>query len=110
MNRLYQWLSDRASFFHPDGTSRGVSRTVRTEVTVQREAVAMLLGGGAANPDICPLCGGKLAAAAAADQPQGRLLEGSISDEPPLRDGRLLEFDEAKFDKAKFDEAEFSED
>jgi hypothetical protein len=87
MNRLYQWLSDRARFFRSEGTSRGVSRTVRTEVTVERDAVAVLLGGGAANLDTCPFCGSQLAPAAEAEQPKGRLLEGSISEEPSPIDG-----------------------
>jgi hypothetical protein len=101
MNRLYQWLSDRASSFRSEGTSRAVSRTVRTEVTVEREAIAVLVGRGAADVDIdtCPLCGGQLAPAAGAEPPKGRLLEGSISEGPSPLDGSLREFDEAEFDE-----------
>jgi hypothetical protein len=64
MNRLYQWLSGRASFFRSDTSGRGASRTVRTEVTVERQGVTLLLGGAAAvSFDVCPLCGNKLAPA-----------------------------------------------
>ncbi len=47
-NRLYQWLSQRASFFRPDASGYGTSRTVRTEVTVQREGITLLVGDAAA--------------------------------------------------------------
>ena len=59
--RLYQWLSQRASFFRFDTSGRGTTRTVRTEVTVQREAVTVLVGDAAAGFDTCPLCGSKIA-------------------------------------------------
>jgi hypothetical protein len=71
-NRLYQWLSQRASFFRPDTSGRGTSRTVRTEVTVQRERITLLVGDAAAGFDTCPLCGNKLAPAQA-EQPRLRL-------------------------------------
>jgi hypothetical protein len=59
VNRLYQWLSERASFFGREGIT---SRTVRTEVTVERQGMTLLVGGVAINDiDICPLCGQKLA-------------------------------------------------
>jgi len=44
-------------------SSGGTSRTVRTEVTVQREGMTVLVGG--AGFEICPLCGQKLAPAQA---------------------------------------------
>jgi hypothetical protein len=59
--RLYQWLTRRASFFRSDTSAGGVTRTVRTEVTVERQTMALLVGNGeAAGFDICPLCGSKL--------------------------------------------------
>jgi hypothetical protein len=65
MKRLYQWFSERASFFGSDNRGQGTTRTVRTEVTVQREGLTLLVGGAAAELDICPLCGQKLAPAQA---------------------------------------------
>jgi hypothetical protein len=59
VHRLYQWLSQRASFFRSDW-SGGVSRTIRTEVTVERKEMSLLMGGAQAGPDHCPLCGQKL--------------------------------------------------
>jgi hypothetical protein len=73
--RLYQWLSQRASFFRFDTSGRGTTRTVRTEVTVQREGMTMLVGGAAEGFDTCPLCGQKLAAAQA-EQARLRLRGG----------------------------------
>jgi hypothetical protein len=75
---LYQWLTQRASFFRSDASIRGTSRTVRTEVTVEQQEMTMLVGGAAAGMDICPLCGSKLTPAQA-EQVNGRLLKGSIS-------------------------------
>jgi len=87
VNRLYQWLSGRASFFRTDTTTRGAGRTVRTEVTVEQQSTTMLVGGAtAADFDTCPLCGSKLAPDQA-EQPSGRLLEGSISQGPGPVDG-----------------------
>jgi hypothetical protein len=60
MSRLYQWLSGRASFFHSKRPGRGISRTIRTEVTVERQGMTLLVGGVAAGLEICPLCGQKL--------------------------------------------------
>ena len=79
--RIYQWLSSRASIFRSEAFSHGVSRTVRTEVTVEREGIALLVGGAAADFDNCPLCGQKLAVAQA-EQARIRFLEGSISQGP----------------------------
>jgi hypothetical protein len=77
--RLYQWLSGRASFFRSGTSDHSTSRTVRTEVTVERrQGMTVLVGGAAASIDICPLCGSKLAPAQA-EQVSGRLLKGSIS-------------------------------
>jgi hypothetical protein len=81
MNRLYQWLSARASFFRSNSPSRGSSRTVRTEVTVEREGLTLLVGNAAdVGFDICPLCGAELAPAQA-ERVKGRLLKGSISEQ-----------------------------
>jgi hypothetical protein len=85
-NRLYQWLTQRASFFGLGSSVRGMSRTVRTEVTVQREGLTLLMGGVAADFDTCPLCGQKLAPAQA-EQARLRLLEGEISPEDLPADG-----------------------
>jgi hypothetical protein len=74
-NRMYQWLGERARFFRSDTSGRGTSRTVRTEVTVQREAVTVLVGDAAAGFDTCPLCGSKLASAQA-EQARPRLRGG----------------------------------
>jgi hypothetical protein len=62
MKRLYQWFSEQASFFFSD-LDGDTSRTVRTEVTVQREALTLLVSEAATACDICPLCGQKLAPA-----------------------------------------------
>jgi hypothetical protein len=79
MKGLYQWLSGRASFFRSDTTNRAVSRTVRTEVTVQREGMALLVGDAtAAGFHVCPLCGAELAPKQA-EQVSSRLLKGSTS-------------------------------
>jgi hypothetical protein len=79
MKGLYQWLSARASFFRLDKSGRGTSRTVRTEVTVQREGMTVLIGDpAAAGFDNCPLCGSKLAPEQA-EQAGLRLPNGPIS-------------------------------
>jgi hypothetical protein len=53
--RLYQWLTQRASFFRFAASGRGTSRTVRTEVTIERESVTLSVNGSALN--LCPMCG-----------------------------------------------------
>jgi hypothetical protein len=65
MKRLYQWISERASFFRSDISAQGATttRTICTEVTVQREGMTLLVAGAAAGFDICPLCGQKVAPA-----------------------------------------------
>jgi hypothetical protein len=80
VKRLYQWFSERASFFRSSMPDTSTTRTVRTEVTVQREGLALLVGGAAAGLDFCPLCGQKLAPTQA-KQARLRLQEGSISQE-----------------------------
>jgi len=86
MKRLYQWFSKRASFFRSGTPGQGTTRTVRTEVTVQREGMTLLVGGVAAGFESCPLCGQKLAPAEA-EQAKLRLLEGSTSREDLPVDG-----------------------
>jgi hypothetical protein len=76
---LYQWLTRRASFFRSDTSSRGTSRTVCTEVTVERKGMTLLIGD-AADFDHCPLCGQKLAPMQA-KQARLRIQEG-----PPLQE------------------------
>jgi len=61
MQGLYQWLSERASFFRYVRVSHGASSRVRTETTVQREGVTLLVGARRLDLDICPFCGSKLA-------------------------------------------------
>jgi hypothetical protein len=78
MKRLYQWFSKRASVFRSGTSGPGTTRTVRTEVTVQREGMTLLVGSAAAGFENCPLCGQKLAPAQA-EQAKLRLQEGSIS-------------------------------
>jgi uncharacterized protein with PIN domain len=78
MNRIYQWLSERTSFFRSDGSGDGKGRTVCTEVTVRQERMTLLVRGEAARVDFCPLCGSKLARAQA-EQARARLPEASIS-------------------------------
>jgi len=76
MKRLYQWFSERASFFRAEtsGTSNG--RTVCTEVTVRQEGTTVLVSGGSFHT--CPLCGSDLAPPQAA-QVIERLLKGPVS-------------------------------
>jgi hypothetical protein len=86
VNRLYQWLSGRASFFRTGTSSRGAGRTIRTEVTVERQGMTLVVGGAPSGFDACPLCGSKLAPNQA-EQLNGRLLETSISHGPFPVDG-----------------------
>lgn len=86
MLRIYQWLSGGARFFRFGQSGSGTSRTVRTEITVERQGMTLLVGrAAAAGFDTCPLCGSKLAPNQA-DQPSDRLLKGLLSrghDPPP---------------------------
>jgi hypothetical protein len=88
--RIYQWLSGRASFFRSEPSGHGASRTVRTEVTIERQATTLLLGSTSADFDICPLCGQKVAPEHA-ERTGHRVIEGSILpgpapvDRPPPR-------------------------
>jgi hypothetical protein len=62
VNRLYQWLSKRASYFRIHSSGGGISRTVRTEVTIEQQAIALHVSGPSVDLEHCPLCGQKLAA------------------------------------------------
>ena len=53
MNRLYQRLSRRASFFRSEASARVASHTVRTEVTPEQQSIAPLLSGAAAKVGGC---------------------------------------------------------
>jgi hypothetical protein len=86
MKRLYQWFSQRASIFRSGSSGRGTTRTIRTEVKVQREGLTLLVSGAAVNFDACPLCGQKLPPGQA-EQAKRRLLEGTISREDLPADG-----------------------
>jgi len=75
-------LNHRASGFRSDtSTANPASRTVRTEVTVERQGTTVLAGNVAAGFDTCPLCGSKLAPEQAeqAEQARLRLPRGPIS-------------------------------
>jgi hypothetical protein len=82
VKRLYQWFSERASFFRSDVSGGRMSRTVCTEVTVQREGITLLLGDvAAAGFAICPLCGNKLPPLQA-EQARLRFQKGSATEIP----------------------------
>jgi hypothetical protein len=83
--RLYQWLARRASFFRSDTSGHSTSRTVRTEVTIERQGMTVLVGG-TAGFDICPLCGQKLAPMQA-EQARLRLQQGPTSPKDFPMDG-----------------------
>src|SRR5271156_117972 len=53
--RLYQWMTQRASFLRFAASGPGTSRTVRTEVTFERESITLSVNGPAL--DLCPMCG-----------------------------------------------------
>ena len=81
MQRLYQWLSEWASFFRYHKVGPCTSSTFRTETTVRREGMTLLIGNTATLVfDTCPLCGSKLVAEQS-EQARLRLLKGSISQE-----------------------------
>jgi len=48
-------MTQRASFFRFSASGRGTSRTVRTEVTFERESITLSVNGPAI--DRCPTCG-----------------------------------------------------
>jgi len=86
VKRIYQWAYQWASFFRSQTSGRSTSRTVRTEVTVERQGMTLLVGGTAAGFDNCPLCGQKLAPAQA-EQARLRLQKGPTAPEDLPVDG-----------------------
>jgi hypothetical protein len=63
MKRLYQWFSERASFFRSDVSGSDATRTLSTEVTIRRERMTVQVRGTASlDCDICPFCGQEIAA------------------------------------------------
>jgi hypothetical protein len=80
VHRLYQWLSKQASFFRSGLAGHDTSLTIRTEVTVERQGMTLLMGG-ATGLDHCPLCGqivpGKAKSEKASPSP-GKILEGDL--------------------------------
>jgi|HubBroStandDraft_4_1064222.scaffolds.fasta_scaffold17993_4 hypothetical protein len=92
MQRLYQWLIERASFFRHDAAGHSASSSVRTETTVRRERVTLLAGSAAAlDLDTCPFCGSKLAPTEAEEEeatrhPRNRSIaqeSSSVKSQPP---------------------------
>jgi hypothetical protein len=66
VQKLYQWICEQASFFRKEDVRPGPSRTVRTEVTVERNRAMFVLGDlTTAGMQACPLCGQSL-------EPEGR--------------------------------------
>jgi hypothetical protein len=83
MKRLYQWFSGRASFFRSDISAQGrtTTRTICTQVTVQREGTTLLVADSVAAFDICSLCGQKVSPAHA-EPVRLHLQKASTSPEP----------------------------
>lgn len=63
MNRLYQWLYERATFFRGETYGSGNSRIVRRETTIQQEQRTLIVGSGTSQDSgFCPFCGQRLPA------------------------------------------------
>lgn len=60
MNRLYQWLTERASALFSAKSPAETGRVVRTEIRVHKESTITVLGGVLLPTEPCPLCGQKL--------------------------------------------------
>ena len=89
MQGLYQWLSERASFFRYARSVRGPRRRVMTETTVRREGVTLLVGTAAGlDLDVCPFCGSKLAFRQS-EQAKHQLSKESIEQKSGQVDGHL---------------------
>jgi hypothetical protein len=66
VNRLYQWLHERATFFRTEVRESDTRRIVRTQVTVEEQQRTMLLPLTAMDGVcLCPLCGQRLTPLAA---------------------------------------------
>jgi hypothetical protein len=62
VQKLYQWLWQRARYFGEEDGNLSSNRTVRTEVTVERSRATLLLGDlTTAGAQSCPVCGQSLA-------------------------------------------------
>lgn len=69
MNRLYQWLHDRAITLRAETVTRSEQRTVRTEITMrEQERTVLVSGGNTLDGASCPLCGRLFESGAQADQ------------------------------------------
>jgi hypothetical protein len=90
VKELYQRLFRRAMSFLSGSSAPTGCRVVHTEVTVERQGVTVLLSGvAAADFDICPLCGQRLAPTQA-DQIRGCLQKGPASRHELPGDGACL--------------------
>lgn len=79
VKELYQRLFRRAISFLAGSSAPTGGRVVQTEVTVERHGVTVLLSGvAAADFDVCPLCGQRLAPTQA-EQITGCLQKASAS-------------------------------
>jgi len=84
VQRLYQWLSLRASFFRSDSSGGGKARSVRTDVMLERQETILVLNGTAADLNYCPFCGQKLAGTQA-EEARLRLQTDSMKDNNKLK-------------------------
>jgi hypothetical protein len=69
-------MTQRASFFRFAASGPGTSRTVRTEVTFERESITLSVNGPALG--LCPICG-QMPPPPQAPQSELRLKEGSTN-------------------------------
>lgn len=84
MQRLYQWLSQWARPFRKDAGRGTSSRTVRTEVVVERSRATVLLGDlTTAGAQTCPVCGQSLVSEERKSLPPKTAIIERISPENP---------------------------
>jgi len=61
INRLAQWVRQRAGFLREETSLRGSSQTIRTVETIESEERTVLIAGHhVVDIDVCPLCGSRL--------------------------------------------------
>lgn len=84
VQRLYQWLSHRASFFRSDSSSGGRARSVRTDVMLERQETILVVSGAAADLNCCPFCGQRLAGTQA-EEARSRLQRNSMTHDNKLK-------------------------
>ncbi len=61
MIRLYRWFQEHASLFRRTVWEQDGSRTMRREVTVEKEERRLLVRSSVSQDlDVCPFCGQKL--------------------------------------------------